>query len=146
MPHFTYPITAEGCTLDVLLGLPSADVQALVAAGQPVPPPLSARALLDNAADVTAVAGRLLQQLGVPPGKQVQTHTAGGKPTVYTYELSLSVPNPSGARTPMLTYADLTVAEFRHAPPKADVLIGLDILGQCLLIRNGPGGRFTLCF
>jgi hypothetical protein len=146
MPHFTFPITPEGCTLAVLIGLRSAQVQALLAAGQPIPPPLSARALLDNGSDMTAVSGRLVRQLRIPPGKRVQTHTAGGALEVDTYDLSLSVPNPSGATTPMLTYGELTVTEFQHAPPQIDVLIGLDVLRQCLTLLDGPGERFTLAF
>jgi hypothetical protein len=146
MPHFSYPITREGCTLNVLICLRSNDVQTLVAAGQPISPPLSARALIDNGSDRTAVAVRLLQQLGIPPAGPVETYTAGGKVTVETYDLSLSIPNPSGALTPMLTYGELTVTEFQHAPPQIDLLIGMDILRQCLFVMDGPGDRFTLAF
>jgi hypothetical protein len=146
MPHFTFPITKDGCTLGVLIGLRATDTHALLAAGQPIPPPLQARALLDTATDKTAVSVRLLQQLGIPALAPVETRTAGGLVIVQLYEISLSVPNPSGARTPMLVHEELLVTEFLHAPPQIDVLIGLDVLNECLVVIDGPGGRFTLGF
>jgi hypothetical protein len=46
----------------------------------------------------------------------------------------------------MLVRSEWTVTEFLHAPPQIDVLIGLDVLNQCLVVIDGPGGRFTLGF
>jgi hypothetical protein len=146
MPHFTFLTSRDGYAFQVLIGLRTTDLLALQAAGQPLPPPVQARALLDTATDKTAVAARLLQQLGVPPGRPVSTHTAGGMVTVQLYEVSLSILNPTGASSPMLTRGEWVVAEFLHAPPNVDVLIGLDLAGECLTIIDGPGGRFTLGF
>ena len=146
MPHFTFPITKDGYTLEVLIGLRATDAHALLAAGQPIPPPLHARALLDTASDKTAVAVPLLQQLGITSVASVRTQTAGGMVMVQLYEVSLSVPNPTGARTPMLVHSEWEVTEFLHAPPQIDVLIGLDVLNECLVVIDGPGGRFTLGF
>jgi hypothetical protein len=106
MPHFTFPITPDGYTLDVLIGLRTTDAHALLAAGQPIPPPLQARGLLDTASDKTAVSVALLQQLGIAPLGPVRTQTAGGIVKVQQYEVSLSIPNPTGARTPMLTHPE----------------------------------------
>ena len=38
------------------------------------------------------------------------------------------------------------VTEFLHAPPNIDVLVGLDLMQEWLLILDGPGQRFTLGF
>lgn len=146
MPHFTYPITKDGYTLDVQVGLRADLIRTLLASGQPIPPPLQARALLDSASDRTAVSVRLLQQLAIASEGPVQTQTAGGLVVVQMYVVSLTVPNPTGARTPMLAHSDLRVTEFLHAPPQIDILIGLDILNDCLVVIDGPGGRFTLGF
>jgi hypothetical protein len=146
MPHFTFPITKDGYALDVLIGLRTTDALALHAAGQPIPPPLHAHALLDTASDRTAVAQRLLQQMGLAHLGPIQTQTAAGTVTVLRYQISLSVPNPTGARTPMLTRSEWPATEFLHAPPHIDVLIGLDLINECLLIIDGPGGHFTLGF
>jgi hypothetical protein len=146
MPHFTFPITKDGYTLDVQIGLKATSVRSLMATGQPIPPPVQARALLDTASDKTAVAVHLLRQLGIAPRGPVRTQTAGGIVKVQLYEVSLSIPNPTGARTPMLVHPEWEVTEFLHAPPQIDVLIGLDVLNQCLVVIDGPGGRFTLGF
>jgi Aspartyl protease len=146
MPHFTFPITKDGCTLDVLVGLGHADMQAVVAAGQHPPPPLNARAILDTGSDKTAVIPRLLQQLGIRMLGSAQTHTAAGLLKVRLYEVSLSVPNPTGARTPMLVRPQWAVTEFLHPPPGIDVLLGMDLVRECLSILDGPGAAFTLAF
>ncbi len=146
MPHFTFPITNDGCTLDVLIGLGALAMQAAQAAGQPLPPPLGARAVLDTGSDKTAVALALLQQLGIQPLGWARTQTAAGAIRVDLYQISLSVPNPTGARTPMLVRSQWTVTEFLHPPAGIDVLLGLDLAKECLTIIDGPGGRFTLGF
>jgi hypothetical protein len=146
MPHFTFPITKDGCTLDVQIGLGAVEMRAAQAAGQPLLAPLGVRAVLDTGSDKTAVAVRLLQQLGTTPVGRARTHTATGRVRVRLYEVSLSVPNPTGARTPMLVRPQWRVPEFLHPPPDIAVLIGMDLVRECLWILDGPGGIFTLGF
>jgi hypothetical protein len=38
----------------------------------------------------------------------------------------------------------LRVQEIPASVPDMDVLIGRDVLSQCLLIADGPAGQFTL--
>jgi hypothetical protein len=45
----------------------------------------------------------------------------------------------------MLTMPSLLVMELPPGP-SCDVLIGMDVLRQCKLIVDGPGGCFTLEF
>ncbi len=146
MPHFTVPMSPEGYAVEVMLGLPAADMAVLLAAGQVIPPPLRARGLLDTATDKTAVAVGLLQQMGLPHLGSVETQTAGGRVIVKLYRASLSVLNPAGAIDPSQARPDWVVTEFLHAPPNIDVLLGLDLARECLLILDGPGQRFTLGF
>jgi hypothetical protein len=146
MPHFTYPIIKDGCTLDVLIGLGAVEMQAALAAGQPIPPPLTARAVFDTGSDRTAVTPGILQQFGLRRMGTAQTQTAAGAIYVRVYELSLSVPNPTGALTPMLVRPQWLVTEFLHAPSGIDVLLGMDLARECLSIIDGPGGLFTLGF
>ncbi len=146
MPHFTLPVSPDGYLLQILLGLRATDMAALQAAGQPIPAPLHARALLDTGTDRTAVSTSLLRQMGVLAFGSVETHTAGGPVTVDLYRVSLSVPSPAGGIDPALAHPEWVVTEFLHAPPNIDVLIGLDLAEKWLLILDGPGQRFTLCF
>jgi hypothetical protein len=146
MPHLTFQITPDVCTLDVLIHVGAKDMHALLATGQPIPPPLSARAIFDSGSDRTAVALRLLQQLNLRSTGTAQTQTAAGSLYVRLFEVSLSIPNPSGALTPMLVRPVWTVTEFLHAPPGIDVLLGLDLARECLTVIDGPGEFFTISF
>src|SRR5262249_9975569 len=79
----------------------------LVAAGQPIPPPLQARALVDTGSNVTAVAPWVLHQLAVPAASSTSNHTAGGIVKVKLYQVSVSIMDPSHPGSPMLTAPDL---------------------------------------
>ena len=146
MPHFTFPASPDGYTLEVLIGLRAQAMQALQAAGQPIPPPLRVRAILDTASDTTAVAGRVLQHFGIPFSTTVQTHTAAGPIQVNVFTISLSVSDPIGVSRAMLVQPEWVVTEFLYPTPQIEVLIGLDLANECLLILDGPGQRFTLGF
>jgi hypothetical protein len=139
-------VQPDGLTLDVLIGLDGGRSQDLVALGQPLPRPVRARGVLDTGSDCTAVAPRVLQALGLSPSASVQTHTAGGLVQTHAYEVSLSVPPLVGA-SPMFTVPDLLVTELMHALPAGiEVLVGLDVLLQCVFTLYGPAGTFKLTF
>jgi hypothetical protein len=146
MPHFTYPMSSDGLAVLGLVGLNHQDTATLAQAGQPIPRPVAIRALLDTANDVTAVAGGVVQQLGLGHIKWAQTQTASGSVQVRVYRVSLSISGPTRAPSPLLHRADLLVTELAVVLPNVDVLIGLDVLRECLLIFDGPGDRFTLAF
>jgi hypothetical protein len=146
MPHFTFPMSPDGPAVQGLVGLNDQKTAALVSAGQPIPRPLSVRALLDTATDLTAVDSRVVQQFGLTPVKQTKTQTAGGSVQVNLYRVSLSVYGPTGSPTPLLVRPDLLVTELAVTLPGVDVLIGLDVLRECLFVLNGPGDQFILGF
>jgi hypothetical protein len=146
MPHFTVPLSPDGYALDVMVGLRASDMAALQAAGQPIPPPLRARALLDTGTDMTAVAASLLRQLGIGSHADARTHTVGGLVKVDLYWVSLSVLSPSGGITTAQARPEWLVTDFQHAPPNVDVLLGLDVARESLLILDGPGKLFTFAF
>jgi hypothetical protein len=77
---------------------------------------------------------------------QTTTQTAGGQVHVNLYRVSLSVLGPTGARSPMLVQPDLVVSELVVQLPNVDVLIGRDVLDECLFIHNGPAQQFILGF
>jgi hypothetical protein len=144
MPHMTFKTSADGYALTVLVGLNGKQTVALVAAHQPVPAPFWLRALLDGGSDVTWVATRVLQQLGATRIAGVSNQTMAGMAPVNLFEVSLSVP-PSGHLTGSLLHQEqLVVVEMTQPlPNNIEVLIGRDILDQCLFISDGPRGEFT---
>lgn len=146
MPHLTFPMSDDGLALDVLIGLDGAASHACVAAGQPVPVPLQVKALIDSGCDPTAVSQSVLNALGLLRGTTATTHTAAGLVQVEVFQVSLSIYGPDGTSGPSFNAADWKVTALPQPIPGIDVLLGLDLLRQCLLIVDGPGKKFTLSF
>jgi hypothetical protein len=146
MPHLTFDWSPDGMVVGAVVGTNRPDTLALLQAGKPVPTPVRVRALLDSGADATAVAPPVLHQLGLTPVRSAGTQTAGGSVAVGLYRISLTVHGPGGTAGPMLVQPNLLATELAVPLSNIDALIGLDVLGQCLLVVDGPGQRFTLAF
>jgi hypothetical protein len=145
MPTLTFPIQPDGLVVDVLIGPERKQILALQARGQSIPRPVVVRGVMDTAADVTAVAPRVLQALGLTSTRSVRTYTAGGSIQVGLYEISLSI-LPATGSTPLFTAPCLFVTELVHAAPGIEVLVGLDVLLQGVLNVDGPAGIFSFSF
>ena len=130
----------------MLIGLDGQATIALRSAGQPVPPPVLARGLLDTGTSITSIAATVLQQLGLASSAAGTTQTASGAVGVNLFTVSLSITDPAQPGSPWLTQADLLVMELVTILPDADVLIGLDVLLEFKLALDGPGRRFTLVY
>src|SRR5262245_34146259 len=129
-----------------MIGLSGQASSSLQAAGQPIPRPIPARALVDTATYITALAPRLLSHFGLAHVLRVPTLTAAGSVTVDVYEVSLSFTAPAVANAPLFVRPLLYVTELAVTLPDCEVLLGQDVLKQCLLIADGPGQQFTLAF
>jgi hypothetical protein len=146
MAHSTYPLTTAGLAVPVLVGLDGKTTAALHAAGRPIPAPVLARGLLDTCTDMTAIAARILQQLGMPSAGTTSTLTAAGPSSVRLFEVSFSITGSVQGGGLLLTEPALLVSELTTVLPDADVLIGLDMLLRGKLLLDGPAGQFTLEF
>jgi hypothetical protein len=131
--------------LQALIGLNGPDTSALVRAGQAIPRPVAARALIDPGSDRTAAASHVFQQLGLGPFIYGTSQTAGGSFQVNLYRVSLTISGSGATAGPTLVQPDLLVSELT-VPLPFDVLIGLDVLRECLLVLDGPGEQFILGF
>jgi hypothetical protein len=129
--------------LPVLIGLNGQATADQLALGQKPTPPVLATALIDSASDVTCIATRIVQHLGLPLLLGTTTHSIAGSVQVNLYEVSLSVLRPGPGRA-LFTSDQLVVMELPQPPDAAEVLIGLDVLRQMLTMLDGPGGTFTL--
>jgi hypothetical protein len=127
------------------VGLSAAEAAKLVQSGQPVPPPVPVRALIDTGSDRTAVAPGIIRQLGLQPLIHGMAHTAGGSFQVNLYCIGLTIHGPTRGAGAELSLSDLLVSELTVALP-FEVLIGLDVLRECLLVLDGPGSQFILAF
>jgi hypothetical protein len=146
MPHLTFPTSAAGPTLEVVLSLAGQQLAALQQVGSAFPRPLALRALIDTGTDVTAIDPRVVQQLGLALRATASTQPAGGSVSVNLYEVSLSISGLRGAAGPMLVRPTLLVTELAVPLSNLHVLVGRDVLDECLFQLDGPGGQFLLAF
>lgn len=146
MPRLTFSVRPDGLRLDVLIGHDATHVQALQAAGQPLPTPVGGRGILDTGSDVTCVVPSVLSALGLQPANRVRTHTAGGPVAVNLYDVSLTLIDPAGGTRTSFFRPLWTVMELPRNLPTVDVLVGMDLLNELVVMIDGPGKQFTLSF
>ena len=138
----SYPISASGLLLDVMVGLPGKSMAPLVGAGEPVPAPIKSRALIDSGTDVTCIASSPLRGFGLNPVANRTSRTLSGSVFVDLFEVSFSLPGPTPGL--LLVLPQLVVIEMRSPPPDINVLVGMDVLLQCVLHVDGPQRQFTV--
>ncbi len=138
--------TPEGWSFDVLIGLPRHRMMQFQRAGTPIPPPLLVRAVIDTGSDVTCVASRVRAIFGLRRLRRASTTTtAAGQVRVNLYRVSLSISATIGAAPRMLIRQSLIVMELTTPlPGNIEVLVGRDILEDCLFVADGPRRQFTL--
>lgn len=148
MPHFTIPVGPNGPIVKAYIAVSSARRKVLTDAGQPIPAPISVDALLDTGANCTCVDESVLVQLSLTPtgSVDVATPTTGATPAQKDqYDIALIIPDggtPLVMETIPVVAADLLVSQGFQ------VLVGRDILNQCVFVYTGRGGVqiFTLAF
>jgi hypothetical protein len=144
MPVFSFSTGPTGLVVPVLLGLNGKDSANLLAQGQPIPAPLHLQGLIDTGSDVTVVAPFVPRHFSLLPLRSTTTQGTTGSAPVDLYEMSLSILNPGGPGPSMASWDQLVVMESPRGIPSVDVIVGLDVLRECLLIFDGPGQRFIL--
>jgi len=144
MPHLTFKTSSDGLAVRVLIGLRHTRIQQLRRAGMPIPAPKELRAIFDTGTDVTAVSESSLSHLGMQPVGTELVTTPGGVAIVSRYRISLSL--PSEDRSAQLSLPEMDVLTMAHPPIGFDMLIGMDVLADCLLLVDGKARRFTLAF
>lgn len=146
MAVLTFPVSADGLIVPVVVGVGASAMATCLATGQPIPAPVTCKGLIDTGCTVTAVRTPILQQLPLLPKITTSTQTAGGSVQVDVYEVSLSVVGSGVAGGPTLVQPAMLVSELQTPLVDIDVLLGLDVLLGCRLILDGPARRFTLEF
>lgn len=143
MSRLTLSFVPDGLLVPALLGLTAPDLAAAQAVGASSPAVLQVRGMIDSGTTITAVAPGVLARLNVPPGPAVQTTTAAGTIQVRLYQVSFTIYDLASGVT--LARSDWTVTNLLY-DPEVDVLFGLDLLREVVLIVNGPGQMFSLDF
>lgn len=145
MPHVTTKISPSGPILDLMLGVSVSKADTLKEAGQPVPPLIAIRALVDTGASGTCIDPSHFIPLGLSPTGTtlMTTPSTGSTPhTCNTYDVSLIIRHP----TLSMRWGIVGVSESKPINQGFDALLGRDILSQCILWYDGATGIFTLGF
>jgi hypothetical protein len=147
MPQLVFPFEASELIVDALVGISGEAMTILAAAGQSVPPPHSVRALLDTGTNISVVSAGVLAKLGLTPLKEASTETIIGNVSANLFVVSLGITNRSQPGADLFLHPDLVVMEMAESLSQGtDVLIGMDVLGQCRTTIDGPQARFTIDF
>jgi hypothetical protein len=149
MPHFTLPISINGASMNALIGVSEGRNGALNAAGLPIPDLVKVDALLDTGASATCVDPSVLEKLSLTPTGQtlIKTPSTGNNPvSCDQYDVSIFVPPASQSQIPLFIGTLPVVCTELLASQGFHVLVGRDVLAQCIFIYNGSMNWFTLSY
>ena len=113
--------------------------EALVKAGNQVPPQKLGMLLIDTGASMTSIERTVLEQLGIPPIADCDVKTPSGGETQQVYPCSLAFP---GSKLPSIQKIFVLGGNLQEQGIIG--LLGRDMLAACLFVFNGQGGEFTL--
>ncbi|MGH7559110.1 MAG: aspartyl protease family protein [Gemmatimonadota bacterium] len=142
-------MVSAGPILTAYVGVSQQRAEALQAAGEAIPNAVRVQALVDTGASCTCVDYSILSALDLSPTGSVPVHspTTGATPeTKDQYDASLLIPGAHATHVPLILQTIPVVAAELVAVQGFEVLIGRDILQDCVLVYNGTNGWFTLAF
>jgi predicted aspartyl protease len=149
LPHFTLQVDSAGPLVKVAVYVSEARRAAMVAENLAVPEGRILTALVDTGASITSIEPAVLQFLGLTPTGTIDLvtpSTGDGVHTASTYDVELCI-RGAAATDPPLILNNLRVAAAELFTRQGfHVLIGRDVLSQCVLIYNGSLAQFTLSF
>jgi hypothetical protein len=148
VPSLNAVIDSDGALVDVLVGWSSARTAVLRQSLRPVPPTLSARALVDCGAEITCIDSAVIRTLSLPTGSFTLANlpALGGLALATQHDASLIVLHPSGDARLNLIVGDLLVVDLPLGALGYQVLLGRDVLALCEFLYQGPSQRFQLSY
>ncbi|HEX8342901.1 MAG TPA: retropepsin-like aspartic protease [Tepidisphaeraceae bacterium] len=147
MPHLTLSVGDAGPVIDLYVGVSEHRKTALTTAGQPIPPMVLIRGLIDTGASGVVIDTTHLEALSLTPTGSTSCHTpsTSGRPvTMMTYDVMLALQHPRTHFT--LGTHPIIASDLISQGQGIDALIGRDFLDHCYLAYNGSARLFTLAF
>lgn len=138
-------LARSGPILQVEVSVPTPLSKFLASKEKPIPQSVTGWALIDTGATRSCVDAQALAKLGVSPIGLVETGTAGGTVPQHLYPARLRFPG-EGLEVEFSSLIGANLSGQKIGDLDLIVLVGRDVLSQCILIYNGPGGFFTLAF
>lgn len=147
MPAITVTIEPGGPIVNVLVGMSAPRIQALQAAGQQPPNPVTGRFLIDTGASGTCVDPALIAPLGLPQIGRVAIATPstnGQQHFCDQFDCALFIPGALNAPGHFIEALPIITAHLQSQG--IDGLIGRDILNRCTLTYIGSANLISLSF
>lgn len=142
MPIVNSPVSSHGPVIELYVHVSAPRLLALNAANQAVPTAMLVNGLIDTGASCTSIDPAVVQQLALTPTGTIPIYTPSTGPTPHIcnqFDVSLWLPGHNIKKT-------VPVIESRLANQGIDILVGRDVLDDCVLIYNGPAQLVTLAF
>jgi len=132
-------LVQRGPVIPVVISPDPAFAAALQAVNKPIPQPVTGFALVDTGATTTCIDGTIAQQMGLAPSGTAKLSSASHQATdCLTYPVQLHFPAWNVAlQSPKAM--GVTIANQGII-----VLVGRDLLQNCVFVYNGADGSFTL--
>lgn len=147
MPHITLPLSLKaGCIVQVGVGITEARKKALEANGVTPPELQFATALIDTGTSISAIDVSIVSALGLTPTDIVPVHTPSTGQTPAPTELYDVRTYLYHADSEYLVDRAIPVIGSQLKVQGFEVLLGRDVLQDCLFIYDGLAGYFTLGF
>jgi predicted aspartyl protease len=132
-------LSNKGIIIDVEIAVDLATVEALRAAAQPVPNPISCQALIDTGSSMLAIDQSIAQSLNLVKRGINIAHTANGPRQCNLYAVALSFP-----ATNLKAYNIIQASEVDLSSQSFKCLIGRDVLSHWHLHYNGESGVVSI--
>lgn len=148
MPSVVLPVRPEGLILIVHVNHSRPKLDALKAAGQPMPNWETTEFLVDTGASHTMMCKSIAAKLTLSASGLTPVHTAssGGTPVMCnTYDIAMYIPGMSGAVAGHFVEA-IPVTESDFTPQNFKGLLGRDVLKNCVLTYIGHTDEFVLSY
>lgn len=147
MPHFTLTFGPVGPLIHAFVGISEPRFHALQKESKPLPQPIVVKALVDTGASHTAVDPSVIKPLGLSPrriAKTITPSTGAVAHKCHTYDISIHVPMGEAKALFSKPAWEVTCLDLKHQG--FEMLLGRDVLGNCLLVYDGKAGSFSMAF
>ena len=148
MPYFTRKIESNGLLLKVQVGVSEERKRYLQDNQSEVPQEIVVHGIIDTGASSTCIDPSVVKELKLESKGDIEmlTPSTGDTPVMLDqYDVSLAI--FAAPQDPPFYVDNLPVVESQSLLPQGfQVLIGRDILSQCLLTYDGFQGQYSLAF
>lgn len=139
-------LSTDGPIIPVEISMPAVLEEWCVKQKVPVPAPISGYALVDTGASSSAVHQEILDQLSLLPIDSIPLHTPSGMGRAFVYPTKVSFPTLQIRDYSMSRVVGSQLNWDTSQGQKIVMLLGRDILEQCLMVYHGKFNQIIFSY